>query len=222
MKKFMVFPLVATLALAGCATTQQQTTGSEETGGSNTATGAILGGIIGGIIANNTGNRSAGRTAVGVIGGAVAGGAIGNAMDKKEEQIRQISAERDAKGMEVERLKDDLLRVSVSSEASFAFDRADIKPEFKPTLDKVAAVLRDDPRVRITVIGFTDSIGSESYNKRLSERRAQATADYLISRGVAANQILVRGLGESEPRASNATEAGRAQNRRVEIYLQQT
>ncbi len=222
MKQSMVFPLVVTLALAGCATAPQQTGSEEGTTGSSAATGAILGGIIGGIIANNTGNRSTGRTAVGVIGGAVVGGAIGNEMDKKEERIRQISAERDAKGMEVERLKEDLLRVSVSSEASFAFDRADIKPEFKPTLDKVAGVLRDDSRVRITIIGFTDSIGSEAYNQRLSERRAQATADYLISRGVSASQILVRGLGESEPRASNTTEAGRAQNRRVEIYLQQT
>lgn len=218
MKQFMVFPLIATLALAGCATTPQNGT---EGGSTGTATGAILGGIIGGILANNTGERSGTRTAVGVIGGAVVGGAIGNAMDKKEEKIRQISAERDVKAMEVERLGEDLLRVSVSSEASFAFDRADIRPEFKPTLDKVAAVLRDDPNVRISVIGFTDSIGSEEYNQRLSERRAKATADYLISRGVSSSQVISRGLGESEPRASNTTEAGRAQNRRVEIYLQQ-
>lgn len=219
MKQLMVLPLIATLALGGCATTPQDGTEGET---SSTATGAILGGIIGGIIANNTGDRSSTRTAVGVLGGAAVGGAIGNAMDKKEEKIRQISAERDVKGMEVDRLRKDLLRVSVSSEASFAFDRADIKPEFKPALDKVAAVLRDDPNVRITIIGFTDSIGSEEYNQRLSERRAKATADYLVSRGVSASQILSRGLGESEPRASNATAEGRAQNRRVEIYLQQT
>jgi outer membrane protein OmpA-like peptidoglycan-associated protein len=156
-----------------------------------------------------------------VVGGAVVGGAIGNAMDKKEDKIRQISAESDAKGMEVERLREDLLRVSVSSEASFGFDRADLKPEFKPTLNKVAGVLRDDPNVRISIIGFTDSIGSEEYNQRLSMRRAQATADYLISQGVSQSQILVRGLGEAEPRASNDTAEGRAQNRRVEIYLQQ-
>ncbi len=221
MKQLMVFPLIATLAFTGCATAPQSG-GDGETQSNSTAAGAIIGGIIGGIIANNTGDRSTGRTAAGVIGGAVVGGAIGNAMDKKEEQIRQISAERDAKGMEVERLREDLLRVSVSSEASFAFDRADIKPEFKPTLNKVADVLRGDPNVRITIIGFTDSVGSEEYNQRLSMRRAQATANYLISQGVSSNQILARGLGESEPRASNATAEGRAQNRRVEIYLQQT
>jgi outer membrane protein OmpA-like peptidoglycan-associated protein len=220
MKQVLVLPLIASLALAGCATTPQNGSGTE--GDTNrTAAGAVIGGIIGGILANNTGNRSSGRTAVGVVGGAVVGGAIGNAMDKKEDKIRQISAESDAKGMEVERLREDLLRVSVSSEASFGFDRADLKPEFKPTLNKVAGVLRDDPNVRISIIGFTDSIGSEEYNQRLSMRRAQATADYLISQGVSQSQILVRGLGEAEPRASNDTAEGRAQNRRVEIYLQQ-
>lgn len=220
MKQLIIVFMVATLALSGCATTPQD--GTQQTDRSRTVGGAVLGGLIGGILANNTGNRSTGRTAAGVIGGAVVGGAIGNSMDRKEEKIRQISAESASKDMEVSRLRDDLLRVSVSSEASFAFDRADIKPEFKPTLDKVAGVLRDDPNVRITIIGFTDSTGSEEYNKRLSERRAQATADYLISRGVGASQILTRGLGEAEPRASNATEEGRSQNRRVEIYLQQT
>lgn len=219
MNRLTLYSLIAALALAGCAATPPD---GSEPDRSRTVSGAVIGGIIGGILANSTGNRSTGRTAAGVIGGAVVGGAIGNAMDKKEERIRQISAESTAKEMEVERLREDLLRVSVSSEASFAFDRADIKPEFKPTLDKVAAVLRDDPNVRITIIGFTDSIGSEEYNQRLSERRAEATASYLISRGVGSSQILTRGLGESEPRASNATEEGRAQNRRVEIYLQQT
>ncbi|HEX9803992.1 MAG TPA: OmpA family protein [Gammaproteobacteria bacterium] len=219
MKQLLVLPLLASLALAGCATTPQNGTTEGDT--NRTAAGAVIGGIIGGILANNTGDRSSGRTAVGVIGGAVVGGAIGNAMDKKEEKIRQISAESDAKGMEVERLREDLLRVSVSSEASFGFDRADLRPEFKPTLDKVAAVLRDDPNVRITIIGFTDSVGTEEYNQRLSMRRAQATADYLVSRGVSQSQILVQGLGEAEPRASNDTAEGRAQNRRVEIYLQQ-
>jgi outer membrane protein OmpA-like peptidoglycan-associated protein len=219
MKKLLLFPLFATLVLGGCASTGQNGTESDN---SRTTAGAILGGIVGGIIANNTGKQSTGKTAVGVIAGAAVGGAIGNAMDEKERKIRQIAAERDAKDMEVERVREDLLRVSVSSEASFDFDRFEIKPEFKPTLNKVAGVLRDDPNVRISIIGFTDSIGSEEYNLRLSQRRADATADYLISQGVSQSQIVTEGLGEQQPRASNETEAGRAQNRRVEIYLRQT
>lgn len=220
MKKTLLVPLFGALVLSGCATTGQNGTAGQDN--SRTTAGAILGGIVGGIIANNTGEQSTGKTAVGVIAGAAVGGAIGNAMDEKERKIRQIAAERDAKEMEVERVREDLLRVSVSSEASFDFDRSEIKPEFKPTLNKVAGVLRDDPNVRITVIGFTDSIGSEAYNLRLSQRRADATADYLVSQGVARSQIVTDGLGEAEPRASNDTEAGRAQNRRVEIYLRQT
>lgn len=217
MKKVLLVPLCAALALSGCATTGES---GDNTG---TATGAVIGGIIGGIIAHNTGDGSSRtRTAVGVISGAAVGGAIGHAMDEKERKIRQIAAERDASEMEVERLREDLLRVRVSSEASFDFDRADVKPEFRPTLDRVARVLRDDPGVRITIIGFTDSIGSEAYNLRLSQRRADAVAAYLIGQGVSSSQIATEGLGEAEPRASNASEAGRAQNRRVEIYLQQT
>ncbi|MCW8839985.1 MAG: OmpA family protein [Gammaproteobacteria bacterium] len=216
MKKVLLLPLFAALAVSGCAST------GESGDSSGTATGAIVGGIIGGILAHNTGSSSRTKTAVGMAAGAAVGGAIGHSMDEKERKIRAIAGERDAKAMEVERLREDLLRVSVSSEASFDFDRAEIRPEFKPTLDKVSRVLRDDPGVRITIIGFTDSIGSEAYNLGLSQRRADATAAYLIGQGVPASQIATEGLGEAEPRASNATEAGRAQNRRVEIYLQQT
>jgi outer membrane protein OmpA-like peptidoglycan-associated protein len=219
MKRFALLPLVAVLGLAGCASDGTQTGGEGEH--DRAVAGAVLGGIVGGVLANNTGNRSSGRTAAGVIAGAAVGGAIGHSMDKKEKELRQIAAERDAKAMQVERLNDDLLRVSVSSEASFDFDKAAIKPEFKPTLNQVAGVLRDDPNLRIRVVGHTDSVGSETYNQQLSERRARATADYLISQGVASSQVTIEGRGEQDPRASNSTAEGRAQNRRVEIYLQQ-
>lgn len=220
MKKLILLPLVASLGLAGCASDGTQT--SQEGEHDRAVAGAVLGGIVGGVLANNTGKQSTGKTAAGVLAGAAIGGAIGHSMDKKEQELRKIASERDAKAMQVERLNDDLLRVSVSSEASFDFNKAALKPEFKPTLDKVAGVLRDDPSLRIRVVGHTDSVGSATYNQQLSEKRARATADYLISRGVSSSQVSVEGRGESEPRASNATADGRAQNRRVEIYLQQT
>lgn len=221
MNKLTMLPLVAVLGLSGCASDgTQQTEGEGEH--NRAVTGAILGGIVGGVIANNTGKQSTGKTAAGVIAGAAVGGAIGHSMDKKEQELRKIAAERDAKAMQVERLNDDMLRVSVSSEASFDFNKSTLKPEFKPTLNKVAGVLRDDPSLRIRVVGHTDSVGSETYNQQLSEKRARATADYLISQGVSSSQVSVEGRGESEPRASNSTADGRAQNRRVEIYLQQT
>ena len=219
MKRFVIVPFVAaltltmTMGLGGCASTGENGEGSSAIGG------AIIGGLVGGVLANNTGNRSQGRTAVGVIAGAAAGAAIGNAMDEKERKIRDIAAERDQQSMQVERLQDDLLRVSVASEASFAFDSAELRPEFKPTLNQVAAVVRDDPKFGILVIGHTDSIGSDAYNQGLSVRRAQSVSNYLIGQGVASHQIGAEGRGKTEPRASNATEAGRAQNRRVEIYI---
>jgi outer membrane protein OmpA-like peptidoglycan-associated protein len=209
--------LAVTVAATGCASTQ---TGEGDDERDKTVGGAVVGAIIGGVLANNTGNRSTGRTVLGAAAGAAVGGAIGHSVDEKERRLKAIAQERDAKEMEVERLRDDLLRVSLSSEASFDFDRATLKPEFKPTLDKVSRVLSGDPNVTIRVVGHTDSVGSEAYNQTLSERRAQATADYLISRDVAYDQVTTEGRGELEPRASNSSEAGRAQNRRVEIYLQ--
>jgi outer membrane protein OmpA-like peptidoglycan-associated protein len=217
MKRLTILLAAGTLAMAGCATTSE----TEDGGADKATTGAIIGGIVGGVVAHNTGKQSSGKTALGVMAGAVAGGVIGDTMDKKETSLRQIASERDAKDMEIVRVREDLLRISVSSEASFDFDRAELKPEFKPTLNKVADVLYKDPNQRIVVVGHTDSQGSEAYNQGLSERRAQATASYLINQGVTASQVTVEGRGESQPRADNATAEGRAQNRRVEIFLQQ-
>jgi outer membrane protein OmpA-like peptidoglycan-associated protein len=218
MKQLTTILAAGVLVLSGCATTSE----TDDGGSDKAVTGAIIGGILGGVVAHNTGDGSSRtRTAVGAVAGAAAGGAIGHSMDKKEEQLKQIASERDAKEMEVTRVREDLLRVSVSSEASFDFDRYKLKPEFKPTLNKVADVLYRDPNLRIQVIGHTDNKGSEEYNQQLSERRARATADYLSSQGVDASQIEVEGRGELEPRADNGTAEGRAQNRRVEIYLQQ-
>jgi outer membrane protein OmpA-like peptidoglycan-associated protein len=217
MKRLTIFLVLGVLAVSGCATTSETNDG----GNDKATAGAIIGGIVGGVVAHNTGRQSSGKTALGVIAGAAAGGVIGNQMDKKEEKLRQIASERDAREMEVVRVREDLLRISVSSEASFDFNRAEVKPEFKPTLNKVADVLYNEPNQRIRVVGHTDSQGSDEYNQGLSERRAQATASYLISQGVASSQVAVEGRGESEPRADNSTAAGRAQNRRVEIFLQQ-
>lgn len=217
-KRLFVVASVSLALVAGCASNPNDPQGSDT---NRTAVGAVMGGIVGGVLANNTGNRSTGRTAAGVVLGAAAGGAIGNSMDKREKELRAIAADRDAKAMQVERLKEDVVRVSVSSEASFDVNRSDIKSEFKPTLNKVADVLQSDARQTIRVVGHTDSAGGDDYNQTLSERRAKAVGDYLAGQGVAASQITTEGRGEREPRASNSTADGRTQNRRVEIYLQQ-
>lgn len=217
-KKLFVVASVSLALMAGCASNPND----PQAGDTNrTAVGAVMGGIVGGVLANNTGNRSTGRTAAGVLLGAAAGGAIGHSMDERERKLREIAADRDAKAMQVERLKEDVVRVSVSAESSFDVNKADIKSEFKPTLNKVADVLQSDGRQTIRVVGHTDSVGSDDYNQTLSERRAKAVGDYLAGQGVAASQITTEGRGEREPRATNTTADGRTQNRRVEIYLQQ-
>jgi len=104
-------------------------------------------------------------------------------------------------------------------EVHFDFDKATLKPEGKANLDKAAALLDKHPRVVVEVAGHTDSIGSDAYNQALSERRAIAAKDYLVSKGVAATRLTAKGYGESQPVASNDTDAGRAMNRRVELIV---
>jgi outer membrane protein OmpA-like peptidoglycan-associated protein len=119
----------------------------------------------------------------------------------------------------MQRLRDDTLKLTLDSEVSFDYDSDRIKPAFRSTLDKLADVLRKYDRTVVHVVGHTDSTGSAEYNQRLSERRASSVASYLESRGVDPSRVRYEGRGESEPRDTNATEAGRQLNRRVEIYL---
>lgn len=108
----------------------------------------------------------------------------------------------------------------IIEDVHFDFDRSELKPEARETLDEVVQGLRDQPDVPYEVGGHTDSIGSVEYNQGLSERRAQAVYDYLVGNGVDGNRLTVRGYSESRPIASNATSEGRAQNRRVEVKPQ--
>ncbi len=100
---------------------------------------------------------------------------------------------------------------------TFDFDKSDIRPDSRPVLDQVAQALRDNPTVRVSVQGYTDNVGSESYNLKLSVRRAEAVFRYLVNHGVAPDRMEVTGYGPSQPVADNDTESGRAQNRRVEV-----
>ncbi|MEO7009121.1 MAG: OmpA family protein, partial [Caldimonas sp.] len=119
------------------------------------------------------------------------------------------------------RTADNQLKVNVPSDVSFDTGSAAIKPQLRSVLDPFAASLRDDPNTRLNVIGHTDNTGSDAINNPLSLERARSVRDYLVDRGVAASRIEVAGRGEREPVADNSTDAGRARNRRVEIYLRE-
>ena len=176
--------------------------------------GAVSGAIIGHQISHGSGKW------VGAAVGALAGGAIGHYMDNQQRDFeRELASERQAHQLEVDRMRDDTLRLTLDSEVSFDFDSAAIRPAFRPSLDKLANVVNKYNQTVVHVVGHTDSVGSADYNQRLSERRAESVGHYLVSRGVPHQRLRTEGRGKDEPRADNATEAGRQLNRRVEIYL---
>jgi outer membrane protein OmpA-like peptidoglycan-associated protein len=136
-------------------------------------------------------------------------------MDKQERELRARTAGTD---VQVTREGDNLV-LNIPSGITFAYDSADVQPQFQRTLDQVASTLSQYNQTYIDVYGHTDSTGSDSYNQTLSDRRATAVADYLSSRGVQTARIGTRGYGETQPIASNDTDAGRAANRRVEVKI---
>ena len=162
-----------------------------------------------------TGNRRISKAAIGGVGGAVGGYLLGAYMDAQEKKLREQTA---GTGVDVVREGDELL-LRMPSGITFATDQATVQPQFQTTLDQVASTLAEYPKTMIDVLGHTDSDGSEAYNQSLSERRAQAVANYLGRRGVDPIRMATMGYGETRPVASNETAAGKAQNRRVEIKI---
>ncbi len=213
-----VWVALGCLLLASCTTNPDGTQSVNRT-----AVGGVVGAVAGGIIGNRLDKKGSrtGGTIAGAIAGAAVGGGVGYALDKQERDFEEaLSKERAANEIEIERVRDDLLKLTLDSEVSFDFDSAAIKPAFAPSLTKLANVLAKYNRNRVTVVGHTDSTGSDAYNQTLSERRAQAVVNELASRGVPDSIMVAEGRGESQPRADNGTEAGRQLNRRVEILIQ--
>jgi outer membrane protein OmpA-like peptidoglycan-associated protein len=136
--------------------------------------------------------------------------------DRAEQELRTRLA---PAGVAVDRVAPDEIRLTMADAITFAFDRAYVSPKFKPHLADLARTLRDHPSMAVSIVGHTDAIGSDAYNQDLSERRAEAVSEVLRDDDVAYNRIIASGMGETEPIATNATEEGRARNRRVEITL---
>jgi outer membrane protein OmpA-like peptidoglycan-associated protein len=207
------------LLLAACTTHADGTQSVNKT-----AVGAGVGALAGGVLGNRLDKDKRGRgTVIGAAAGAAAGAGIGYLMDRQEAELReQLASERTDHAIELERVRENLLKLTLSNEISFDFDSAAIKPAFKPTMYKLAEVLKKYDRNEITIIGHTDATGGEGYNQQLSERRAVAVRDELVTLGVPASRLRAFGRGELEPRADNGNEASRQLNRRVEIMVQTT
>ncbi len=172
------------------------------------AGGAVLGGVIG---------KVAGSTAKGAIIGAAVGGAagaiIGDQMDRQAGELRQH-----VPGATVERVGEGI-QVTFESGLLYDFDSDDVKPAARSNLQSLAQSLDKYPDSDLLILGHTDSVGTDEYNKQLSVRRADAAAEYLVSQGVARSRIATGGLGEEEPIAPNETAPGRSRNRRVEVAI---
>ena len=198
------------LALAGCADMSPTERG--------TATGAGVGAGLGALIGAATGGGD--RAAGGAVLGAAAGAIVGNVWSKRmEDQKRTMEQATRGTGVQVSQTGDNRLRLQIPSDISFDTGRADIKSNFRPILDRFASTLNDNPASTVSIVGHTDSSGSDAINQPLSVERAAHTRDYLATRGVAPDRIDVEGRGASEPVAPNDDNAGRARNRRVEIYV---
>lgn len=205
--------LSALLVTAACTT--DPNTGQQRV--SRTAIGAAVGALGGYLLGDVVGGRSD-RTEriLGAGIGAVAGGAVGAYMDRQERDLRRQTA---GTGVDVIRQGDDLL-LRMPSGITFDYDRSDIKPEFRTTLDEVAQTLNSYNQTFIDVLGHTDTTGTNEYNQGLSERRARSVADYLTFRGVVQARMAIQGYGETAPiYLPDDTEAKRAANRRVEIKI---
>lgn len=203
----------AALTLSACVTNPN--TGEREFA-YRSAIGAGVGALGGYLLGDLVGGRND-RTAkiVGAGLGAVAGGGIGYYMDQQEQQLREQTA---GTGVDVIRDGDNLV-LDLPSSITFAVDSSNIDAQFRTTLGQVASTLNEYPNTYVDVLGHTDSTGADQYNQALSERRADAVAGSLSSQGVNQARIATLGYGESQPKASNSTEEGRAANRRVEIRI---
>ncbi|MGB7740541.1 MAG: OmpA family protein [Steroidobacteraceae bacterium] len=210
---FIALFAAASVALAGCASMEDMATNPDkEKTRKGAGYGAAAGAVVGLISAGNSPFKSA---MIGAAAGALVGGSVGYYMDKQEAKLRQQMA---GTGVDVVR-KGDNITLDMPGGVTFAFDSSDLNSQFYPVLDKVAGTLGEYNKTVIEVAGHTDSVGSAAYNQQLSERRATSVAAYLSSRGVDRSRMVTVGAGKDHPVASNETEEGRAQNRRVEITI---
>ncbi|KQV44388.1 MULTISPECIES: OmpA family protein [unclassified Rhizobium] len=215
MMKKIAIAAVAAIYLSGCTTTDPYT-GEQKM--SNTAGGALIGAGLGAATGLLVGGSARGRRDAALVGagiGALGGGLIGNYMDSQESELR---AQLQGTGVSVTRAGDRII-LNMPSNITFATDQDQVMPGFYSTLNSVAIVLRKFNKTLVDVDGHTDSTGNPGYNQGLSERRAASVANYLATQGVDQRRMSAIGYGQDRPVASNASEAGRAQNRRVEISI---
>ncbi|MGZ8262463.1 MAG: OmpA family protein [Methylotenera sp.] len=208
--KIIVSSIVVAFTLGGCASMTETQKGTAK----GAAIGAGAGAVVGAIAGKGRG------AAIGAAVGGAAGAVAGNVWTKRqEEQKRQMEEATAGTGVAVTQTEDNRLKLDIPSDISFGVGRADINPNFRPILDTFASGLVKNPNSKVTIVGHTDSSGSDAINNPLSLNRAASVRDYLSNRGVASSRISIDGRGSREPLVANDTAANKAKNRRVEIFV---
>ncbi len=217
MKRYVVV-VAASIAFAGCADMQRPSGRPLESMETGVLVGAGVGAVLGAVAYHR--NRSKGAL-IGAVGGGLAGAAVGSYMDSQKRDLeKNLGQEIQSGEARVEKLPNDVVRITMTSHTAFDTDSVSIKPAFHSTMDKLADVVVRYGKTTLTIVGHTDNVGSNQYNQKLSERRAVSVAQYFESRHVSPLRLATLGKGEGEPVASNNTESGRSANRRVEIYVE--
>jgi outer membrane protein OmpA-like peptidoglycan-associated protein len=213
-----VLPLAAIFLLSACATNELGDSRDLNKTEAGALIGAAGGAALGALI--NKHNRGKGAL-IGAVGGGLAGGAVGYYMDRQAKDLAlQLQPEIQRGEISIEkRARDNALIVDMTSATGFDNLSTALKPGYTATLKKIAVVLNQYGKTTVTVIGHTDSVGSNAHNQALSEKRAQSVLDYFASQNVNPLRLDGYGRGETEPRADNVTEAGRQLNRRVELII---
>jgi outer membrane protein OmpA-like peptidoglycan-associated protein len=219
MNRYLVGVLVASLMLSGCAS-EGSATGKRPM--TNMEMGALIGaagGAVVGAVAYKK-NRTKGAI-IGAVGGGLAGGAVGAYMDSQKKDLeKNLAKEISAGQARVEKLSNDVVRITMTNATAFDVNSTLIKPGFNTTMDKLADVVIRYGKTTLTIVGHTDNTGKPDYNQKLSEDRALSVARYLESKNVNPVRLATSGKGETQPIASNTTDSGRQANRRVEIYVE--
>ena len=211
--KSIVAVAAAALALSGCADMNQSQRSTAQGAGIGAAAGAVLGALTAG---GNTGSSAMQGAALGAAVGAAGGYLWNQHLEKQKQQMQAASA---GTGVQVSQTADNRLKINVPADAGFGIGSAALNPRLGPVLAQLASGLQRNPSETVQIIGYTDSTGSDAINVPLSRSRARSVRDDLVARGVAAQRITTAGMGAADPVASNATAAGRALNRRVEIFV---
>lgn len=209
-KKLIVSTIVAAFALNGCA----NMTESQKTTAKGAAIGAGAGAVVGAVAGKGKG------AAIGAVVGAGVGAVAGNVWSKRmEEQKKEMEQATEGTGVGVTQTADNQLKLDIPSDISFAVGSANLDSNFRSVLSTFSNGLVNNPSATVTIIGHTDSSGSDAVNNPLSLKRANSVRDYLVTKGVASSRILTEGRGSREPIVANDTKANMAKNRRVEIYV---